>query len=139
MKRKLLYTITFIIILSGFLTYLYIRNNNEKNDYIRVDVFIAENFKKKELTPALSLTDRKIVDEISGIVKRADKMDGMLNVASPKYILEFHRDNNDIEAVNLWINKDSPQAMIAYRNETITGYTIYEKDALKLKQILNER
>jgi hypothetical protein len=132
MKRKYVWIITiFVIVISGILTRVYLNNG-----YKKIDVYVAKDFNKKISTPMKSINDKNILKEISTILKQSLKMLGILDVASPDYILEIYSFNKNMETVYLWIGEDSALGMYMYKNNTETGYSISETNNEKLKKIL---
>jgi len=131
MKKKSLYIILIFIIGFGISTYFYLNNR-----YQKIDIFTAIGFAKDGDKPNISITDRKTLLEISSIVKSSSKMDGVLNVVQPNYVLELDSFPNQIRTIYLWINKNSNTGMYVYVNKTETGYSISEVNTKKLKQIL---
>ncbi|MFA6941063.1 MAG: hypothetical protein WCQ54_08800 [Clostridiaceae bacterium] len=130
MKKKSRYIIIIIIIGFSISTYFYLNSRYEK-----IDIFTAAGFAKDESSP-ISVTDRKTLIEISSIVKSSVKMDGIVNVVQPDYVLEFKSFPDKIRTIYLWLNKDSNKGMLMYKNKTETGYSISEENAEKLKQIV---
>ena len=101
MKRKFLWTISiFVIITISILTYLYV---NTTYIYWRIDVYTAKDFNKEKNTPILSINDKSKLKEISAIIRKSEKISGILNVVSPKYILEIRCFNKSMQTVYLWI------------------------------------
>ena len=131
MKRKSVCIVVFIIIIVSFSTYFYLNNN-----YQKIDIFTAKGFDKETNTPISSITAKITLKEISNIIKTSNKINGILDVTTPKYVLEIHSFTNDIKTIYLWLDKDSIQGMIMYKNKTETGYSISEENTLKLKQVL---
>lgn len=131
MKHKFVWVITFIIIAIVAFTYFYL-----SSPYQKVDIYTAKDFDKEINIPIVSINDKKITREISTIIKESQRLPGILNVASPDYILEIHDFNKDMQTVFLWIRKDSIQGMYMYKNDTEKGYVISETKTEKLKKIV---
>lgn len=140
MKRKsvcIVVLATIIILVLVFLIYDFSSNNYQSsNIYQKIDVFTAKGFDKETNTPILSITDKIKLKEISTIIKTSNKINGVLDVTAPNYILEMHSFTNDIETIYLWLDKDSIKGMIMYKNKTETGYSISEDNTLRLKQVI---
>ena len=137
MNRKYLWIITiFIITTISILTYF---NLSRTDIYQKIDIYTAKGFNKEINTPILSINDKKTLKEISTILKESKKMAGILNVASPNYILEIHSSNKSMQTVCLWIGKDYVQGtkgMYMYKDNTDTGYAISVTNTQKLKTIV---
>ncbi|MCB2314130.1 hypothetical protein LGL55_24100 [Clostridium tagluense] len=131
MKRKSALIVTFIIITFSFSAYFYLSNS-----YKKIDIFTAKGFNKETNTPIISITDKWTLIEISTIFKTSFKLSGNLNVVEPKYVLELNKLNNHTEIMYLWIDKSSTKGMYMYKSKTETGYSISEKNTLKLKKLL---
>lgn len=134
MKRKFLWTSTlFIIITISILTYFHL---SSADTYEKIDIYTAKDFDKKINTPILSINDKSTLKGILTIIRKSEKMLGILNVASPEYILEIHEFNKSIQTVYLWLGKGSVKGMYMYKDNTNTGYSISEVDTQKLRKIL---
>jgi hypothetical protein len=132
MKRKYVWIITIIIIVTiSILTYGYLNAG-----YQKIDIYIAKDFNKKISTPIESINDKNTLIEISTILEHSSKMLGILDVASPDYILEIYSFNKNMETVYLWVREDSALGMYMYKNNTETGYSISETNTEKLKNIV---
>jgi hypothetical protein len=134
MKRKCLWLITiFIIIIISTLMYLYLGGTDT---YQRIDIYTTKNFNKEIDTPIASIGNKKTVKEISTIIRASEKMPGILNVASPNYILEIHSFNKSIQTIYLWIGKNSVQGMYMYKDNTESGYSMSESNTQELNKIV---
>jgi hypothetical protein len=131
MKRISVYIISFIIIIFILTTYYYLNHS-----YQKVDIFTAKGFDKETNTPILFVTDKKTLKKITTIIKTADKINGILDVAAPDYILEIHGFGNSIKTIYLWLEEENINGMIMYINETSTGYSISEVNTQKLKEVI---
>ncbi|MBU3129432.1 hypothetical protein [Clostridium tagluense] len=134
MKRKSALIVTFIIITFSFSAYFYLGNS-----YKKIDIFTAKGFNKKTNTPIISITDKSTLIEISTIFKTSFKLSGNLKVVEPKYVLELNKLTNHTEIMYLWIDKSSTEGMYMYKSKTETGYSISEKNTLKLKKLLSKK
>lgn len=131
MKRKPVCIVVITIIILIFSTYVYLSNS-----YQKINVFTAKGFDKETNTPILSITDKIKLIEISTIIKTTNKINGILDVAPPNYVLEIHSFTNGIKTIYLWLDKDSIKGMIIYKNNTETGYSISQDNTQRLKQII---
>lgn len=134
MKRKLLWAITISIITTiSIFTWFYLSGTDT---YQKIDIYTAKDFNKEIDIPIISINDQNILKEISTILRKSEKMPGILDVVSPDYILEIHGFNKSIQTVYLWIGKDSGKGMYMYKDNTETGYSISEINAQKLRKIV---
>ena len=134
MKRKFLLASTiFMIITISILTYFHL---SCVDTYQKIDIYTAKNFNKEINTPILSINEKSTLKEISTIIRKSEKMQGILNVAPPEYILQIHEFNKSIETIYLWLGKGSVKGMYMDKNNTNTGYSISETNTQKLRKIL---
>jgi hypothetical protein len=130
-KRKPVCIVVITIIILIFSTYVYLSNS-----YQKINVFTAKSFDKETNTPILSITNKIKLIEISTIIKTTNKINGILDVAPPNYVLEIHSFTNGIKTIYLWLDKDSIKGMIIYKNNTETGYSISQDNTQRLKRII---
>ena len=134
MKRKLLgASIIVIIITIGISTYFHLGGIDT---YQKIDIYTAKNFNKETNAPVMSITDKDTFKEVSAIIRKSQRMLGILDVVSPEYILEIHGFNKSMQMVYLWLGKGSVQGMCMYKDNTNTGYSISETNTQKLRKIL---
>lgn len=110
--------------------------NNITYKYQKIDIYTAKDFNKEINTPILSINDEKTLKGISTIISNSEKMPGILDVASPEYILEIYDFNKSMQTVYLWIGKDSSKGMYMYKDNTETGYSISMDNTQKLRKII---
>jgi hypothetical protein len=122
-----------IIITIGVFTYLHLSGTDS---YEKIDIYIAKNFNKEINNPIMYVGDKGTLKEISTIIRKSEKISGILNVASPEYILEIHDFNKTMKTLYLWLGKSSIQGMYMYKDNTRTGYSISEVNTEKLRKIL---
>jgi hypothetical protein len=130
-KRKSVYIVAFIVISIHLLAFFYFNNH-----YQKIDIFTAKGFDKETNTPISSITDHGTLRLISTIIKTSPRIEGILDVAQPPYVLEVHTFTDGIKTIFLWLHKDSIEGMFMYKNNTDIGYTISKENTLKLKQII---
>lgn len=105
--------------------------------YIKIDVFKVKDFYKESETPIFTIDDKKTLDLFSNVLRTSKKIPGMLDVASPPYLLEIYNKPNHFFAIYLFVNKESDNGMYIYTDKTETGYSISKSNTKKLKRLLD--
>lgn len=107
------------------------------NEIEKIDVYIAKDFDKSTDKPLISIIDKEIINEISQILKESDSLPGILDVSSPKYLIEIYNSKfKETEVVYLWVEKEGYKGMCMNMNNTNKGYEISASNNEKIKQII---
>lgn len=81
-------------------------------------------------------TDPNDIELFMQAIHTAERIQGILDVGEPEYVLQIGGADGKAYTYQLWINDASEQAMLMDMQDTHTGYTVPEPLTGKLKQLM---
>jgi hypothetical protein len=135
MKNKITWTIIIVVILTGLSGAVYVSLNSP--DPVKAYVYQSENFTIKGSSPIFTFTDKNDLIVFDNSIKTAKKLNGILNVAAPEYIVRLSYSNNNTKSICLWLSEDTAHTTLyTDKNDTHTGYIISSKYTKLLKALI---
>lgn len=123
MKNKLiLCLISIVVMLMSFGC----SNANSKNiDRALIFKMNSTTWEKENDTPILEIKDKKGLELFDNLINNANKIEGVLDIAAPSYIIEVNKEN-DVEV--LFLNIDNESGMYLNKKDNHIGYNLNKND-----------
>lgn len=108
----------------------------EKDVY---EITIAKSLAHGSVNPAamVEYTDKETIKTFVRAIRTAEKMDGMLNTATPDYDIVVSMEDKK-HAFHIWLSESSEHGMIMDVKETHTGYTLTKEATIEMAKMINE-
>lgn len=114
-------------------------STNVITDEERMDIYIASQFNKSTEKPFVKITDKEILKEFSKILNESDRIQGILDVKAPDYVVDISKIDKETETIYLWVGEEGAKGMYMNKDRTETGYSISAVNTRRLKKIITNK
>jgi hypothetical protein len=138
MKKS--HLIVFIFILIGIAAVGCEREGSEGiNGQVVQSITIAKSIAHGSVNPTAlaEYTDKETIEKFTHAIKTAEKIQGILNTATPDYDIVLTL-KDEKQSFHLWLSEKSEHGMIMKVKDTSTGYSLAKKSTAALIKIINE-